>query len=47
MTSGTANLDALVKEYLIFRGFLPSARQFDAEIKGDRDRGFKVKHNCT
>ena len=42
MTSGTANLDLFVKEYLIFRGFIQSAKQFDTELKVDRDKGFRV-----
>lgn len=42
MTSGSENIDVLVKEYLIFRGFIQSAKQLDAELKGDRDKGFRV-----
>lgn len=44
MTSGTNSLDTLVKEYLIFRGFVLSARQFDSELKTDKDRGFRVSN---
>ncbi|XP_067936694.1 WD repeat-containing protein 91-like [Watersipora subatra] len=43
MTSGSENIDVLVKEYLIFRGFIQSAKQLDAELKGDRDKGFRAE----
>lgn len=42
MTSGSENLDVLIKEYLIFKGYIQSAKLFDAELKGGRDKGFRV-----
>ncbi|KAF6019326.1 WDR91 [Bugula neritina] len=42
MTSGSGNLDALVKEYLVFRGFIQSAKHFDTELKADKDKGFRA-----
>ena len=42
MTSGSENIDVLVKEYLIFRGFIQAAKHFDVELRGDKDKGFRV-----
>lgn len=35
-------VDTLVKEFLIFRGFASTLKQFDAELKADRDRSFRA-----
>ncbi|XP_014277435.1 WD repeat-containing protein 91 isoform X1 [Halyomorpha halys] len=35
-------LDELVREYLLFRGFTITLKSFDAELKVDKDRGFRV-----
>eukprot|EP00128_Syssomonas_multiformis_P011153 Colp12_sorted_trinity150504_noHs@27472 len=37
-----ANIDDLLKEYLVFRGFTNTLRTFEAEIKTDKDKGFNV-----
>uniref|UniRef100_A0A452SUQ6 WD repeat-containing protein 91 n=1 Tax=Ursus americanus TaxID=9643 RepID=A0A452SUQ6_URSAM len=34
--------DELVREYLLFRGFTHTLRQLDAEIKADKEKGFRV-----
>lgn len=36
------HLDELVREYLLFRGFTITLKSFDAELKVDKDRGFRV-----
>lgn len=36
-------IDELIKEYLIFRGFFNTFRNFDLESKNDRDKGFKAE----
>ncbi|CAL1273797.1 unnamed protein product [Larinioides sclopetarius] len=33
--------DELVRDYLLFRGFLTALKVFDSEIKADKDRGFR------
>lgn len=33
--------DELVRDYLLFRGFLTALKAFDSEIKADKDRGFR------
>lgn len=35
--------DELVREYLLFRGFTHTLRQLDAEIKADKEKGFRVR----
>lgn len=34
--------DELVRDYLLFRGFLSALKVFDSEVKADKDRGFRV-----
>jgi len=36
-------IDELIKEYLLFRGFFNTFRNFDLESKNDRDKGFKAE----
>jgi len=36
-------IDELIKEYLLFRGFFNTFRNFDIESKNDRDKGFKAE----
>ncbi len=43
MSGAASLLDSLIREYLVFRGFMGTLKQFDAELKLDRDKGFKVK----
>lgn len=35
-------VDELVREYLLFRGFSNTLKTFDAELKTDKDKGFRV-----
>jgi hypothetical protein len=35
-------VDELVREYLLFRGFVSTLRAFDGEKKADRFKGFQV-----
>ncbi|XP_067133024.1 WD repeat-containing protein 91 isoform X2 [Centruroides vittatus] len=34
--------DELVRDYLLYRGFLGALKAFDAELKTDKDRGFRA-----
>uniref|UniRef100_A0A8B9DYB3 WD repeat-containing protein 91 n=1 Tax=Anser cygnoides TaxID=8845 RepID=A0A8B9DYB3_ANSCY len=38
----TQTAEPLVREYLLFRGFTAALKQLDAEIKADREKGFRV-----
>ncbi|KAI9468260.1 MAG: hypothetical protein EXX96DRAFT_591450 [Benjaminiella poitrasii] len=40
--SSLHQVDELVKEYLLFRGFTATFRVMEAEIKTDKDKGFQV-----
>jgi len=42
MSASTPYLDSLVKEYLLFRGFTATLRAFDAELKSEKEKGFRV-----
>ena len=42
MASSVRVLDEAIKEYLLFRGFADTLRAFEADIKGDREKGFQV-----
>lgn len=35
-------VDGLVREYMLFRGFANSLKTLDAELKTDKDKGFRV-----
>lgn len=35
-------VDNLVKEFLIFRGFSGTLKQFDTELKNDKDHSFRA-----
>jgi len=35
-------LDELVKEYILFRGFTSTLRTFDADLKSEKEKGFRV-----
>ena len=35
-------MDELVKEYLIYRGFSLTVKSFDADLKADKDKSFRV-----
>ena len=36
-------MDELVKEYLLFRGFTTTVRALDAEGKSEKDKAFRVR----
>lgn len=38
----TGFVDDLVKEFLIFRGFSSTLKQFDAELKSDKDHSLRA-----
>ncbi|XP_074923500.1 WD repeat-containing protein 91 isoform X2 [Chelonoidis abingdonii] len=42
MAAAAERMDELVREYLLFRGFTGALKQLDAEIKADREKGFRV-----
>ena len=35
-------IDEMVKEYLLFRGFIQTFRSLETDIKNDKDKGFQV-----
>jgi len=35
-------MDELVKEYLLFRGFSATLKALDADLKSDKDKAFRV-----
>jgi hypothetical protein len=41
--SCTQQMDELVKEYLLFRGFTTTVRALDAEVKSEKDKAFRVR----
>ena len=36
-------LDELVREYLVFRGFTPTLKSFDSDLKNEKEKGFRVE----
>ncbi|KAB0344197.1 hypothetical protein FD754_021123 [Muntiacus muntjak] len=42
MAEAVERTDEMVREYLLFRGFTHTLRQLDAEIKADKEKGFRV-----
>ncbi|XP_017659985.1 PREDICTED: WD repeat-containing protein 91 isoform X2 [Lepidothrix coronata] len=42
MAAAAERTDELVRDYLLFRGFTATLKQLDAEIKADREKGFRV-----
>ena len=40
--SATSYIDELIKEYLIKRAFINTSKAFEAELKQDKDKGFRV-----
>ncbi|CAN2387191.1 phosphatidylinositol 3-kinase regulator activity, partial [Pristimantis euphronides] len=42
MTSAVERTDDLVREYLTFRGFTNTLKHFEADIKSDKEKGFRV-----
>lgn len=37
-------MDELVKEYLLFRGFTGTVRALDADVKSEKDKAFRVSY---
>ncbi|XP_042324195.1 WD repeat-containing protein 91 isoform X2 [Sceloporus undulatus] len=42
MAAAAERTEELVREYLLFRGFTNTLKQLDAEIKADKEKGFRV-----
>ena len=42
MTTAVGALDEAIKEYLVFRGFTATLKQFEQERREDKDKGLKV-----
>ena len=42
MSSAVPLIDSLIHEYLIFRGFVGSLKQFETDIRMDKNRKFRV-----
>ncbi|XP_078527025.1 WD repeat-containing protein 91 isoform X2 [Lissotriton helveticus] len=42
MGAAVERTDELVREYLIFRGFTSTLKQFDADVKANKEKGFRV-----
>ena len=36
-------LDELVREYLLFRGFVATLKSFDTDLKNEKEKGFRVE----
>lgn len=48
MATAIGALDDAIKEYLVFRGFTNTLKQFESEKKDDKDKNFRVKQaDCT
>lgn len=42
MAAIATTMDYLIKEYLIFRGFTNTFKSYEAEIKADKNKSFRV-----
>lgn len=42
MAAAAQVIDEMLKEYLLFRGFTGTLKSFDAELKADKDKSFRV-----
>lgn len=42
MASAVERTDDVVREYLIYRGLTSTLKHLDAEIKTDKEKGFRV-----
>ena len=48
MATAVGALDDAIREYLVFRGFTNTLKQFESEKKDDKDKNFRVKQaDCT
>ena len=41
-TSTSENIDSLLRDYLLQKGFNNTLKVFDSELKNDKEKGFKV-----
>ena len=46
MAETSVAVDSMIKEYLVFRGFSLTLKSFEAELKGDKNKQFKVSFFC-
>ena len=42
MATAVGALDDAIKEYLVYRGFTNTLKQFESEKKDDKDKNFRV-----
>ena len=42
MATAVGALDDAIKEYLVYRGFTNTLKQFETEKKDDKDKNFRV-----
>ena len=42
MAETSVAVDSMIKEYLVFRGFSLTLKSFEAELKCDKNKQFKV-----
>lgn len=42
MSESVQRMDELIRDYLLYRGLTNSLKSFDAELKNDKDKGFRV-----
>jgi len=42
MAAASGRIDEFVKYYLIFRGFSTTLRNFEVELKNEKEKGFRV-----
>ena len=49
MTTAVGALDDAIREYLVFRGFTNTLKQFESEKRDDKDKNFRVIQaaDCT
>ena len=43
MAAAARAVEELIREYLLYRGFMQTLRTFEQERKEDKDKGLKVK----
>ena len=43
MAAATAALEEAIKEYLLFRGFTETLKNFETERKGAKEKEYKVR----
>ena len=43
MAAAVSAVDELIKEYLLYKGFVQALKSFDQEKRDDKDRGLRVR----